>query len=176
MALFGENKEPVIGRPAGTSAPNQINMVGAGTTFEGTFRTEGDVSVSGRLVGELHVGGRAVVTQEGLVEGRLVAAHADLSGTVQGEVEVAEKLVLRGTARLEGNVQTGRLIVEEGAVFDGECRMGEAGKLLAKTDGPHQAVLPPRPEPPAAAKPNDRRRPSEPAKPPAEGGKEAAGA
>ncbi|MDX1545565.1 MAG: polymer-forming cytoskeletal protein [Rhodothermales bacterium] len=144
MALFGENREQGAPRPAGASGAQQINMVGAGTVFEGTFRTEGDVSVSGRIEGELHVSGRAVITQEGVVDGTLHAAEADVSGRVEGDLTVAERLVLRSTARVEGRLRAGRLVVEEGAVFDGECRMGREGKLVARTDGPHEAVLPDR--------------------------------
>ena len=104
--------------------PNQINMVGEGTVFDGTLRAEGDVRISGRVIGKLQVGGRVIVAQEGTVEGEVEANNADVAGRVQGDLNIEERLVLRSSARVEGTIQTGRFIVEEGAVFDGECTMG----------------------------------------------------
>ena len=129
-------------KPGNGSVPQQVNMIGKGTVFEGTLRSDGDVSVSGQIIGKLHAEGRAVVTQEGIVEGEVTAAHADISGTLHGDLQVHERLVLRSTARVEGTVRTGRLIVEEGAIFNGECQMGQGGQLRAKTDGPREAALP----------------------------------
>ena len=125
MALFGETRGPEGALPAGPSAPNQINMIGEGTVFEGTLRARSDVRVSGRIVGKLQVEGKAIVAQEGSVEGEVHAASADIAGTIEGDLHVTDRLVLKGTARVEGNIRTGRLVVEEGATFNGKCLMGE---------------------------------------------------
>jgi len=104
--------------------PNQINMIGEGTVFDGTLRAEGDVRVSGRVLGTMHVAGRIIVAQDGVVEGEMEASSADVAGRVKGDLRIEERLVLRSSARVEGTIQTGRFIVEEGAMFDGECTMG----------------------------------------------------
>lgn len=104
--------------------PDQINMVGVGTVLDGTLTAESDVRVSGRVDGKVIVKGRAIVAQEGMVDGELEAENADIAGRVEGDVRVSGRLVLRGTAHIKGNIATGRLIVEEGAVFDGACTMG----------------------------------------------------
>jgi len=108
------------------SLQDQINLVGEGTVFEGTLRAESDVRASGKIVGKLDVDGKAIVAESGVVDGEIVATNADVAGRVEGEVRVSERLVLKSTARVDGNIQTDRLVVEEGAVFTGECRMGEA--------------------------------------------------
>lgn len=134
--------------------PNNINMVGEGAVFEGTLRTKSDVRVSGRIIGTLSVGERAIVAQEGAVEGELVARNADIAGSVQGELHVHERLVLRSTARVEGNVRTGRLVVEEGAVFNGECRMGqhvEEPRAVPEAAGDVAPRVPERPGEPRTA-------------------------
>ncbi len=106
-------------------APGQINMIGEGTVLEGTLRASGDVRISGRIVGKLEVNGKAIVAQEGLIEGELLADNADIAGTIDGEIKVAERIILKNTARVEGDVIAGRLVVEEGAVFAGKCLMEE---------------------------------------------------
>lgn len=145
MALFGNERDGAPPRPGNAPGSTQINMVGEGTVFEGTLKTDTDVRISGRIVGTLEVGGRVVVAAEGSVDGEVKASHADIAGQVDGQLDVSERLILRSTARIEGTVRTGRLIVEEGARFNGECQMGQAGLL-------HQQ--------PSAAKPSATKTPA----------------
>jgi len=121
-----------MARQTPPAAPAQINMIGEGTQFEGTLRAMNDVRVSGRIVGRLEVDGKAIIAQEGAVEGDLVATSADIAGVVQGEILVEERLVLKGTARIEGNIKVARLIIEEGAVLNGQCEMGQLTAVKAK--------------------------------------------
>lgn len=114
-----------MARSSGDARPDQLNMVGEGTVFEGTLRAESNVRVSGHIKGTLDVEGRAIVTQEGVVEGELRATDADVAGSVQGEIHVGERLMLKSTARIDGNIAAGRVKVEEGALFAGECEIGE---------------------------------------------------
>jgi len=93
---------------------DQINLVGEGTTFEGTLRTENDVRASGRIVGTMHVDGRAIIAKSGGVEGEIIATNADIAGHV-----------LKSTARIDGDIHTRQLVVEEGARFTGQCVMGD---------------------------------------------------
>lgn len=104
---------------------DQINLVGEGTTFEGTLRAENDVRASGRIIGTIKVDGRAIIAESGGVEGEVIATNADIAGHVQGEIRVSERLVLKSTARIDGDIHTKRLVVEEGARFTGQCVMGE---------------------------------------------------
>ncbi|MDA0379229.1 MAG: polymer-forming cytoskeletal protein [Bacteroidetes bacterium] len=107
------------------SPPTQINLIAAGTTLEGTISTKDDIRVSGQLKGTLKVEGKAIIAQEGQVEGEVFAVDADVAGFLKGEITIKERLVLKSTARIEGSIKTTRLIVEEGAIIDGTCRMGQ---------------------------------------------------
>ena len=120
MALFGTSKgsEQPMAKQGNTVAPTQVNIIAEGTVFEGTLQAESDVRVSGRIIGKLKVQGRAVVAPEGAIEGEVVATNATIAGTVQGDLLVEERLMLSSTARVEGTIKTGRLIVED-AVLPG---------------------------------------------------------
>lgn len=126
MALFNKSDDGTMARTNKTAAPGEINMIGTGTVVEGTLRAEGDIRVSGRLVGTLHVDGKAVVAEEGSIDGELIAGSADVAGRIDGDLQVDDRLLLTSTARVDGTIKTGRLVVEEGAVFTGECGMGDA--------------------------------------------------
>jgi cytoskeletal protein CcmA (bactofilin family) len=140
MAIFGNNKqEETMTKQTHGAAPQQVTMIGEGTVFEGSLRVESDIRIGGQIIGTLQVGGRVIVAPEGSVEGEMQATEADISGRVEGDLDVEGRLILRGTGRVEGNVRTARLIVEEGAVFNGECLMGArrqaaapAGEVLEK--------------------------------------------
>lgn len=123
-AMFARNEEDPMARQANASSPNQINMIGDGTVFEGTLTAESDVRVSGRIVGKLKIKGKVIVAQEGSLEGEVKAVNLDVGGHIQGEIDVSERVILKSSARIEGNIRTGRLVVEEGAVFNGKCQMG----------------------------------------------------
>ena len=105
-----------------------INLIGEGSEVEGILRSSTDVRVNGRVTGEVNVEGRVIVADKGVIDGTLVAANADVAGTVLGDLHVAERLLLKSTARVEGTIKTSRLVVEEGAMFDGQCDMGRLDK------------------------------------------------
>ncbi len=131
MAIFGQDGGDARARNGSASgAPVQLNMIAEGTTIEGTIRSEGDIRISGQIVGKVYVRGKAILTQEGTIEGELAATSADVAGVVKGTAQVEERLVLKGTARVEATVRTGRLVIEEGALFNGDCQMG-AGEVVA---------------------------------------------
>jgi cytoskeletal protein CcmA (bactofilin family) len=58
------------------------------------------------------------------VEGNIIAQNADLEGEVRGKIDVSEMLVLKSTAVIHGDISTGKLVVEPGALFNGSCKMG----------------------------------------------------
>lgn len=136
MALLGNKPQasPMAGKAYTTPAQTpQINMIGEGAVVEGTVHAGSDIRVRGKVVGKLNVDGKAIVAQEGEINGEIVASSADIAGLVQGQVNVSGTLVLKSTAQVSADIRTARLVVEEGAVFDGKCKMGD-GKTMNKEE------------------------------------------
>lgn len=128
MAVFRQkNDDPPMPKHSPGSTAEHINMIGEGTVLEGTLSSAGDIHIRGRLIGKVEAEGRVVLAQEGVVEGELLASNADIAGRVEGDVRVETRLILKGTARIEGNIYTNRLVMEEGAVYNGQCEMGRSG-------------------------------------------------
>jgi len=126
MALFRNKKDDVPmakQRNGAPVPPGQVNIIGQGTTIEGGLIAASDVRIAGRVVGNVRVEGKTVVTPEGEVEGEIRSTHADVAGHVRGEVIVEERLVLKSTARVEGDLHTKKLVIEDGATFTGKCDM-----------------------------------------------------
>jgi cytoskeletal protein CcmA (bactofilin family) len=119
-----EEEPPRTNAGASTNPAEQHNIIGKGTVLEGTIRSSGNVHVSGTVTGRLEVDGRTVVMPGGVVEGEIVGASAEIGGRVKGEVRVRDRLVLKSTAVVEGDLNTQKLVIEEGATLTGRCDMG----------------------------------------------------
>lgn len=115
-------------------ARDEINaFLGAGTNYQGKLNFQGAVRIDGNFKGEVVSDGTLVVGQEALVEGQVCVGQLVLSGKIRGEVEAKSKVVLHKTANLEGNIRTPVLVVEEGAVLEGQLTMGSLEEKSAKT-------------------------------------------
>ncbi|MEM6645678.1 MAG: polymer-forming cytoskeletal protein [Bacteroidota bacterium] len=126
MALF-TNGNSTGSSAAPTNAPHDVlNLVGEGSTLDGSIASEQDLNVAGRVKGDITTKGRLVVTAAGQVEGNVKAQSATIAGTVTGTVHVKGTLSLRPTARLGADITTGSLTVDEGAQFEGTCTMRTA--------------------------------------------------
>ncbi|MCJ2165431.1 MULTISPECIES: polymer-forming cytoskeletal protein [unclassified Pseudodesulfovibrio] len=109
-------------------ARDEINaFLGAGTNYHGKLHFQGAVRIDGNFQGEVVSEGTLVIGQEAIVEGQIKVGQLVLSGKIKGEVEAKNKVVLHKTANLQGNIRTPVLVVEEGAVLEGELIMGSLG-------------------------------------------------
>jgi cytoskeletal protein CcmA (bactofilin family) len=109
----------------GSTPSNSANCVVAkGTKIEGNFRSPENIRLDGTVVGEVRCDKKLVMGEESLVEGKLFAQDAVVMGSVRGDLYVTETLHLQSTAKIQGNISTKYLIVDEGAVFNGDCKVG----------------------------------------------------
>ncbi len=107
---------------------NSSNTIGKGTFLEGNVETYGNIRIEGKVTGNVKSKSKVALGPSSFVQGNVVAQNADLEGEVKGRIEVAELLVLKATAVIHGDIVTGKLVVEPGAVFNGTCKMGAAIK------------------------------------------------
>lgn len=107
-----------------------INIIRKGTEIKGEIKCVGDIRIDGTLSGKIVSDGKIVVGQTGIVEGEVVCKNADISGTIQANINVKELLLLKTTANIIGDIKTGKLSVEPGANFTGACNMGSVVKEI----------------------------------------------
>lgn len=101
-----------------------MNQLGQGTVVAGDVSTDGDVRIDGTVTGNVTSKAKAVVGKTGIVEGNIFCQNAYVDGRVEGNVEVTELLILSKTAIVAGDIKIRKLVVEEGAKFNGKCTMG----------------------------------------------------
>jgi len=109
--------------------PAELNaLLGRGSQFDGKLIFEGTVRIDGKFHGEIHSEGKLMVGENGDIEGEIWVESAVISGKVKGNINVTGKLELHSQARVEGTIITPSLVVQEGAVFDGQCLMTKTAK------------------------------------------------
>ena len=126
-------KEPVS---TNETVSSSINLIGNGTNIEGEVKSNGDIRVDGVITGSVTSKSKVVVGSTGKIEGDIFCQNADVSGTVKGKTMVAEMLFLKSTAIINGDIHTGKLVVEVGATFTGSCNMGPMVKDIKHGDKP----------------------------------------
>lgn len=102
-------------------------FVGHGTTLTGETEFHAMLRVDGHLIGTVSSeAGTLIIGTNGQVDANVSVAAAMINGSVTGDIVATEKLQLGRTARVMGNIQSPRLIVEEGAILEGSCSMIKA--------------------------------------------------
>jgi cytoskeletal protein CcmA (bactofilin family) len=102
-----------------------ISIIGPGMRVLGDCSSDGTIRIEGSVQGEVFAGKAIVVGKEGVVTGDLRTQDAVIAGQVDGSVIAASRLEVQATARIQGVVHARRLQLEEGALLNGEVRMGE---------------------------------------------------
>jgi cytoskeletal protein CcmA (bactofilin family) len=126
---------------------NSSNTIGKGTFLEGNVETYGNIRIEGKVAGNVKSKSKVALGPSSFVQGNVTAQNADLEGEVKGRIEVAELLVLKATAVIHGDMVTGKLVVEPGAVFNGTCKMGAAVKeIKIAENGSQTRILTPQQE------------------------------
>lgn len=104
---------------------NELNLIAAGTVFEGKLRTPASIRIDGKLVGEVMATQNISIGNGGEVEGNVSAKNVTIGGKLKGQVVAQEKLVFEAKAIVHGDIRAAKLVIDEGATFDGKCVMSE---------------------------------------------------
>jgi cytoskeletal protein CcmA (bactofilin family) len=146
-------KHPAARPPPGwasTAASPTESVIGSDLSIDGqsiTIRCQGSLRVNGHIQADLH-GMQLTVGEEARVSGSIAAETVEVYGNVQGAIR-ASRVVLHATARVEGEIQSQFLSIEQGAYFEGKSRKLSDAQELAPGAAPHAhngepVLLPPR--------------------------------
>ncbi len=122
------------------STATSINLIGNGTTIIGDIKSNGDVRIDGSLKGNLSISGKLVVGPSGNIEGNIICQNADISGEIHGKVTVSELLSLKASAKVLGDIVTGKISIEPNATFTGTCNMGAVVKNITNVSEKREAA------------------------------------
>lgn len=99
-------------------------FVGGGTAITGEATFKSMLRIDGRFSGRItSSGGTLIVGAGGQVDANINVSVATIQGVVNGDVVATERIELGRAGKLNGNIQTPSLMIEQGAVFEGSCKM-----------------------------------------------------
>jgi len=106
-----------------SEGPDQLNRLVQGTELTGNITTSNSIRIDGIVKGNVNCGGKLVLGLMGEIIGEVVCSEAEIEGRIEGNLTVSELLYLRASSRIHGNISTSKLIIENGADFNGLCSM-----------------------------------------------------
>jgi cytoskeletal protein CcmA (bactofilin family) len=98
------------------------SRIGKGTKVSGKVNFRAPAKIEGEVEGEIS-GDDILIAQGATVSARIAATRITIAGQVSGEIIARERIELLPTARLKCTITTPSLVLNEGAQFDGDCKM-----------------------------------------------------
>lgn len=110
-------------------------IIGHDTSLRGSYHSKNTIRVDGEIYGNVTSEDGIIVGEKGMVRGNLTGKAIFIGGKVKGNIIAFQRLELQSTAQIEGDVTTPVLVIDDGAIFDGNCKMEEENKVvdLSKT-------------------------------------------
>lgn len=106
---------------------DETTIISKGVKIDGKLSCNGNIRIEGEIQGDISSQRNVVVGEKGNVNGQIKADTITIGGKVSGTVKAGKKLVLDPTGNLKGDIVTKILVVEEGAKFEGNSKMGDSG-------------------------------------------------
>ncbi|MGB1120379.1 MAG: bactofilin family protein [Saprospiraceae bacterium] len=132
--MFGgkEKNGSTVKNSSSSGSLGALNTLVEGTVVEGQVTAKSDIRIDGMIRGSLTCDGKVIIGATGFVEGQINCDSAVIQGRFEGTLDVTDLLNVRQTAKINGEISTGKLIVESGAIFNVTCKMGNQASSNGK--------------------------------------------
>ncbi len=116
----------------GKKTTDQINakissIIGSDMVVEGDIKAKEAVRVEGSVTGDVETEGALIISSTGKVKGNVKGSNIIIGGSVEGDLTSGGRTEVASTGKVIGNIRTKSLIVDENAVFQGQCTMNAEG-------------------------------------------------
>ncbi len=109
-----------------TKKSGELNgFLDRGSVFKGELEFEDTMRIDGRFNGKIISKNELIVGESATIEGDILVGRVAISGTVIGKIVAAQKVEIHRNGKVYSDIDTPALIIEEGAIFQGNCVMGE---------------------------------------------------
>lgn len=116
---------------------DEVTIVGTGARLEGNVVSAGSLRIDGQVKGQINADGDVVLSPQSQVEADIRAQNVSIAGKFKGNVIAKDKAHLAHGGRIDGNITSKTLVVEEGGIFHGQSIMdsgsGAGGQAPAGT-------------------------------------------
>lgn len=111
-----------------TTGQGSLNSIlGQGCKIKGDIELQGTIRVDGEFEGSVACPETLIIGKSGVVKAEVKVKNAIIGGKLIGNIVASNKIELQTGSHVEGDIQTARLVIDEGVFFEGNCRMGTTG-------------------------------------------------
>lgn len=96
-----------------------------GSSFKGELEFEDTMRIDGKFNGRIRSKNELIVGESAHIEGEIHVGRIAISGTVVGKITADQRVEIHRNGKVYSDVDTPALVIEEGAIFQGNCVMGE---------------------------------------------------
>ena len=117
--MLGKNESQII-------AGGKIqNLLGPNTSFQGTLKSDENLRIDGVYEGRIETAGNVIIGPSARVLADIVADSVQVWGALRGTIVARGRLEILPSGRVWGDVRVASLLIDEGGVYHGQCKMGE---------------------------------------------------
>lgn len=118
------------------TASGNRNHLSSDVEIKGTLKFQNDLVFDGKIEGEIVSNATLTVGKSANVQGEVKSKSVIILGSVQGNIDAAERVELKATAQLIGDLRAGRIVIEDGATFVGKSEVSPNKAALPRTESP----------------------------------------
>ncbi len=130
--------------PRQPEPPRHTATIGPAVTIKGEIHSREDIVIDGEIDGSIVSDSRVTIGPNGKVKAHIQAREAEIVGAVRGNIQATDKITIRKSANLVGDIQTAGVVIEDGAYFKGSI------DIARKAEPPKPEAVKPAPQPEAA--------------------------
>lgn len=139
--MFGKEAETTTGQGSLNS------ILGQGCKVKGDIELKGTIRIDGEFEGKIDCPDTLIIGKSGVVKANVNVKNAVIGGKLFGNISADNKIELQTGSHVEGDIQTTRLVIDEGVFFEGNCKMGSSTKVQQPADKSWSKNDQKRPEP-----------------------------
>ena len=104
-------------------------FLGKNTSFQGKMGFQGMARLDGKFDGEIYSGDILIIGETAVINAEINVDTLVVDGKVRGNVSATGKIEVHASGKLYGNIATPTLVIEEGGLFDGTCKMEKGAEV-----------------------------------------------
>ena len=113
----------------------EVTVLGQGASLEGNIVSAGSLRIDGKVKGQINADGDVTVSAQSQVDADIKAENCTIAGKFKGNIVVKGRAELARGGRVDGNITSKSLIVEEGGIFHGQSIMDGSGASASSSSG-----------------------------------------
>jgi cytoskeletal protein CcmA (bactofilin family) len=131
----GDEQQREGGRRMADQQGGEVTIVGQGAKLEGTVVSAGSLRIDGQVKGQVNADGDVMLSPQSSVEADIRAQNVSVAGKFKGSIVVKGRAEINRGGRVDGNVTSKTLVVEEGAIFQGQSIMDQQTQQASQGGG-----------------------------------------